>query len=374
MQQNHTNLSTWRRYANRSEKIRKIWINVSLAHRCSWQWRRHCNTPPHCKNTQPSFPLPHPNAHVLTWRRYANKPAKTWQTWIDGWQRCRRQQRQQCCRRRCHTPHHHYRTNHPSPLPHLHTKHQQARPMIAELPTGLHHTPCYWGWWQRHCLHHPPKPRTNQNPFPPLQNMTPTFCTKQTRTRKPFDLDALRRQVTRNMQEADRLYPLLEATIQQLFPPPQTASQNHPTSHGNTLTNTDNLTHPPASPEHSTTHLAQPTLSMTERMLLNNTRGQDNFWSPDALHRRHTSHWIRDQQQLPAHNSAACMPGTSPILATAPPSDINTPAANLGIFSSNPILYTHVTWLAACQSHPQHPIQIPLATTHMVLDHDLWPP
>jgi len=177
-------------------------------------------------------------------------------------------------------------------------------------------------------------------------------------TCKPFDLDVLQCQITCSMQEAKWLYPLLVATIQQPFPPPQAAFPHHPITHCNSFTSPDHLTHPPASLEHPTTHMAQPTLSMMEQMMLNHPSRTNNFWTPNTLHRLHTLPQIREQQQLPMHTSA-CMPSIFLILATAPTSATNTPATSHGILGCNPILTTHFTWLATSQSHHQHPTQLP---------------
>jgi len=175
------------------------------------------------------------------------------------------------------------------------------------------------------------------------------------------------------MQEADRIYLLLAATIQQRFPLLPAAFQNHPTTNCNTLPSTDNSHPSPAPSDHSTTHLTQPALSMMERMLINHTRGTNTNWTPHALYWRPTLHQFREQQQLPAHNPA-CMPGIFTTLVTAPPSTNNTPAASHDTVSGKPFLATHCPWLATCQRHHMHPTQLPWATNVMVLDHKLRPP
>ncbi len=205
-----------------------------------------------------------------------------------------------------------------------------------------------------------PTPQTHSN-------LSPTAAA----TSEPVDLKALQRQLLKMQQKAEWLYPSLVTTIQQRFPPPTVTIPNAPPPN-NTLP-----AHAPSNPTPAppatfvTTHLMQPTLSMTEWLALNTTRGNNSPWIPQALHRRHTLHPTKEQSQLPTQPSD-CKPGIFPLLANAMPSANNTPAANHDIVSGNPAPTTHFWWLATCQHHHhQHSIHLPWATNRMALDHSM---
>ncbi len=132
-------------------------------------------------------------------------------------------------------------------------------------------------------------------------------------TREPVDFAAMQRQILRNMQEADRIYPLLIDAIKQRFTALTVEPQNPSPTPSDSLSAPAHSNLSPAPPVNSTAHLKQPTLSMTERMLLNNKQGNDTLWIPDALRWRHTLLWNREPYQLPTHPSN-CTPG----IATPP--------------------------------------------------------
>jgi len=190
-------------------------------------------------------------------------------------------------------------------------------------------------------------------------------------TCNPVDLAALQQQILCMMQEAEWIYPLLVTAIQHVHMQKE-APQNPPPTPCNSLTAPAHLNPSPAPPVTFTTHLTQTTLSMMEWLTLNNKCDNNTLWIPNALHWHHTLHWTREQK-LPTH-PLNCIPRIFPLLATALTSANNTLAASHDIVSGNPALATHVAWLATCQCHHQHPIQLPWTTNLMALDHNLWPP
>jgi len=174
---------------------------------------------------------------------------------------------------------------------------------------------------------------------------TSSSLPKDAATCATVDFAALQRQILRNMQEADRIYPLLVDAIQQRFNSP-TVEPQHPSP-----TLCDRLSAPthsnlsPAPLANSTAHLPQPTLSMTERLLLNNTPSNDTLWIPDALRWRHTLLWNREPYQLPTHPS-----DYTPSIAT-PPDPIPT------VMQQSPTAMDtrHTTFTAAAPMLPLAP-------------------
>jgi len=164
-------------------------------------------------------------------------------------------------------------------------------------------------------------------------------------TREPVDFAAMQRQILRNMQEADRIYPLLIDAIKQRFTALTVEPQNPSPTPSDSLSAPAHSNLSPAPPVNSTAHLKQPTLSMTERMLLNNKQGNDTLWIPDALHWHHTLLWNREPYQLPTHPS-----DYTPSIAT-PPDPIPT------VMQQSPTAMDtrHTTFTAAAPMLPPAP-------------------
>jgi len=105
------------------------------------------------------------------------------------------------------------------------------------------------------------------------------------------------------MQEAERIYPLLLNAIKLRFTAPTVEPQHPSPTPCDSLSDHDHSNLAPAPLASHNDHLPQPTLSLTEQLILTNKHGNDTLWTPDALRRRHTLLWHRELYQLPTHPS-----------------------------------------------------------------------
>jgi len=149
----------------------------------------------------------------------------------------------------------------------------------------------------------PHKPASLLTPPTPSSTLRNTAATCE-----PIDFAAMQRQILRNMQEADRIYPLLVEAITQHFTLMTVEPQTSSPTPCDSLPVPDHPNLSPAPPVNSTAHLTQPTLSKTERLILNNKHGNDTLWIPEVLHRRHIRRRNQGPYQLPTHPSD-CTPG-----------------------------------------------------------------
>jgi len=131
-------------------------------------------------------------------------------------------------------------------------------------------------------LFHPPDPhQTVSSPTHPL-----TSHNQQTAgpIREPIDHDATTRSSPRNIPADDRS-PSVSTAIEESIQPLEPVAQNLAATHSNTPSPHTHLI-----PSHKTTpataHSMQPQLSMTARMILNNTRPSTTLWTPNALQSR----------------------------------------------------------------------------------------
>jgi len=153
---------------------------------------------------------------------------------------------------------------------------------------------------------------------------------------------------------------------------PATTEQTITTTHSNTLSTSAHPDPPPTLAPTPIICLTQPHLTVTARVLLNNTCANLTLWIPDALYKCRTPPLTPETHQLPCYPDPATDPFT---LSTTVPSSIhNPPTIHYTVSTHTPAPVTHFPWQATCQCHYQHPPHIPLATNIKALTHNMQPP
>jgi len=214
----------------------------------------------------------------------------------------------------------------------------------------------------------PPPPHHCTNPKAPSQ---PPNTHLATLTDPPdgaiTTLEALQHQILCDMQDLDRILRAIP-----LPPPPTPSPQLHPCSN-------PTPSPPPATTAHDssvpgptpTRQLPQPHLTVTARMILNNTRQNSTPWTPNAL-QHGIQHPTLKPCQLPHFPEPAKGPPTlSPYV---PVGAYNSPVNNYTNRNHTTALATSFPWQATCQHHYQHPPFIPWATNIKALAHNMRPP